>query len=111
MELLPIETNSFQAERFREQIEAAEPVKKRLWKQIVRAKIRHQAKILGKDSEAYNWLMALRRRVRSGDPENIEAQASKRYWAAYLQDITDSSTSLCFTRNDKPYLPSSLFVS
>ncbi|MBN2269910.1 MAG: type II CRISPR-associated endonuclease Cas1 [Sedimentisphaerales bacterium] len=85
--LLPIESNSIQAERFREQIEAAEPVKKRLWKQIVRAKIRHQAKILGKGSEAYNWLMALRRRVRSGDPENIEAQASKRYWAAYLQDV------------------------
>ena len=95
--LLPIETNSLQAERFRKQIEAAEPVKKRLWKQIVRAKIRHQAKILGKDSEAYNALMALCRRVRSGDPENIEAQASKRYWAGYLQDITDSSTSLGMT--------------
>jgi len=31
--------------------------------------------------------MALRDRVRSGDPENIESQASKRFWTAYLQGI------------------------
>jgi len=85
--LLPIESNSLQSERFRRQIEAKEPVKKRLWRQIVRAKIRHQANVVGKDGDAYKALMALRERVRSGDPENIEAQASRKYWAAYLQDI------------------------
>jgi len=36
--LLPIESNTLQTERFRQQIEAKEPVKKRLWKQVVRAK-------------------------------------------------------------------------
>jgi len=85
--LLPIESNSLQTERFRRQIKAKEAVKKRLWQQIVRAKIRHQARILGKESDAYKALMALRQRVRSGDPENIEAQASRKYWGAYLQDI------------------------
>lgn len=85
--LLPIESNSMQTERFRQQIEAKEPVKKRLWKQIVQAKIKHQAKLVGKDSDVYKALMALRDRVRSGDPENIEAQASKKFWPAYLQDI------------------------
>ena len=85
--LLPIESNTLQTERFRQQIEAKEPVKKRLWKQVVRAKIKHQAKLVGKDSDIYKSLMALRDRVRSGDPENIESQASKRFWTAYLQGI------------------------
>jgi CRISPR-associated protein Cas1 len=86
--LLPIESNSLQSERFREQIEAKEPVKKRLWKQIIKAKIKHQAKVLGKDSDVYPILMLLRDKVRSGDPENIEARASRKFWPAYLQDVT-----------------------
>jgi len=86
--LLPIESNSVQTERFRLQIEAKEPIKKRLWKQIVQAKIKHQARIAGKDSDVYKSLMVLRARVRSGDPSNIEAQASKKYWSVYLQDVT-----------------------
>jgi len=85
--LLPIVSNSVQTERFREQIEAKEPVKKRLWKQIVQAKIKHQAKLVGKDSDIYKTLMVLRDRVRSGDPENIEAQASKKFWPVYLPQV------------------------
>lgn len=85
--LLPIESNTLQSERFRNQIEVKEPVKKRLWKQIVRAKIKHQAKLVGKDSDVYPILMLLRNKVRSGDPENIEAQASKKFWPCFLQDI------------------------
>ena len=85
--LLPIESNSVQTERFRQQIEAKEPVKKRLWKQIVKAKIKHQAKVVGKDSDVYKSLMVLRARVRSGDPDNIEAQASRKFWPTYLQDV------------------------
>ncbi len=85
--LLPIESNSLQTERFRQQIEAKEPVKKRLWKQIVQAKIKHQAKLVGKDSDIYPVLMALRHKARSGDPENIEAQASRKFWPVYLQDV------------------------
>ncbi len=85
--LLPLESHTAQTERFRQQIEAKEPVKKRLWKQLVQAKIKHQARVVGPDSEVYPALMALRQRVRSGDPQNIEAQASRKYWAAYLQDV------------------------
>ena len=84
--LLPLESNTLQTERFRIQIEAKEPVKKRLWKQIIRAKIKHQAKLVGRDSDIYRSLMTLRDRVRSGDPDNIEAQASRKFWPAYLQD-------------------------
>jgi len=85
--LLPIETNTLQTERFRQQIEVKEPVKKRLWKQIVQAKIKHQAKLVGKDSDIYQVLMKMRNKVRSGDPDNIEAQASRKYWPNYMQDV------------------------
>lgn len=98
--LLPIESNSVQTERFRQQIEAKEPVKKRLWKQIVKAKIKHQAKVVGKDSDVYKTLMALRDRVRSGDPDNIEAQASRKFWPVYLQDVVSTSLpQVQFRRN------------
>lgn len=98
--LLPIESNSVQTERFRQQIEAKEPVKKRLWKQIVKAKIKHQAKVVGKDSDVYKSLMALRDRIRSGDPDNIEAQASRKFWPTYLQDVVStSSPQVQFRRN------------
>lgn len=86
--LLPIESNSVQTERFRRQIEAKEPVRKKLWKQIVQAKIKHQAKLAGKESPVYKALMILREQVRSGDPDNVEAQASKKFWSVYLQDGT-----------------------
>ncbi len=86
--LLPIESNCVQTERFRQQIKVKEPVKKRLWKQIVQAKIKHQAKLAGKDSDVYKSLMALRHKVRSSDPDNIEAQASRKFWPVYLQDVT-----------------------
>jgi len=101
--LLPIEGNTVQAERFRQQIEAKEPTKKQLWRQLVRAKIKHQAKIAGPDSEVYKELMGLRERVRSGDPDNIEAQASKRFWAAYIQDITSD-----FHRNIEGVAPNNM---
>ena len=97
--LLPIESNILQTERFREQIEAKEPVKKRLWRQIVRAKIKHQAKLVGKDSDIYKWLMALREQVRSGDPDNIEAQASKKFWSVYIQEMDSTGSPQGFHRD------------
>lgn len=84
--LLPIEGNSTQTEKYRQQIEAKEPLKKQLWQQIIRAKIKHQAKLVGKDSSVYKSLMSLREQVRSGDPDNIEAQASRKFWPVFLQD-------------------------
>lgn len=93
--LLAVESNTLQSEKYTEQIEAKQPVKKRLWQQIVRAKIKHQAQIVGKDSDVYKVLMSLRDKVRSGDPDNIEAQASRKYWPVYIEgfhrDISGSA--------------------
>lgn len=84
--LLPLATHSTQAERFAAQAALPVPNRKRLWQQIVKAKIRAQANVLmqvsqqtsGASSDA--GLTRLAARVRSGDPENLEAQAARIYW-------------------------------
>ena len=106
--LLPIESNSVQTERFRQQIEAKEPVKKRLWKQIIKAKIKHQARLAGPDSDVYKSLMALRHRVRSSDPENIEAQASRKFWPVYLQGMDSTSSPQAFRRDKNGAPPNNM---
>jgi len=84
---LPVEGNSVQTERMRQQAAAKEPLKKQIWKQIIQAKIRHQAKVLGPECGAYDFLLELAHRVKSGDKGNIESQASRRYWPDYLADF------------------------
>ncbi|HAK38057.1 MAG TPA: type II CRISPR-associated endonuclease Cas1 [Nitrospina sp.] len=78
--LLPLDTNSVQSERFRCQIESGSPLKKRLWKQTVQAKIRNQANLLTNRGVETARLSILANKVKSGDPQNIEAQASRFYW-------------------------------
>ena len=80
--LLPLECHSTQSERFAKQAEAALPVKKRLWQQIVTAKIRAQARLLARAASGDQGLFDMAARVRSGDPDNLEAQAARRYWPA-----------------------------
>lgn len=64
------------------QLNMSEPLRKRLWQSTVQAKIRNQALCLeleGK-TEAAASLRALSERVRSGDPDNVEATAAARYF-------------------------------
>ncbi len=68
--------------RLQLQIGATQPFKKRLWQHIVQSKISCQAKVLEQFSEAGPMLSSLARRVGSGDPQNCEAQAARRYWPA-----------------------------
>jgi len=84
--LLPIESHSTQAERFARQTEASEPTRKRLWQQIVMAKVRAQGRLLKELHGDDRGLMALAGRVASGDTTNVEAQASQRYWRALFGD-------------------------
>ncbi len=76
----PLDGHHVQALRMRHQLEADEPLRKRLWQGLVRAKIVQQGAVLkrlGKEDGAFDLLA---RKVRSGDPENMEAQAARRYW-------------------------------
>jgi CRISP-associated protein Cas1 len=78
--MLPLQSNSIQTERIRIQTEATQPVKKQLWKQIIMAKINNQGELLKKVSGDDAGLLKLKTRVRSGDPDNIEARAAVIYW-------------------------------
>ena len=77
---LPLDVNSVQNERYRTQLEASVPVKKQLWQQTVSAKIRNQAAMLKKNGQDPSWLLKWAADVRSGDPDNYEAQAAAYYW-------------------------------
>jgi CRISPR-associated protein Cas1 len=85
--LMPLEGNCVQTERYRQQLLVKEPIKKRLWQQIIQSKIKHQAKIVCEDEKTSGYLRGLAKQVRSGDPDNIEAQAARRFWRAYLQGL------------------------
>jgi CRISPR-associated protein Cas1 len=78
--LLPLEGHCTQTERVSRQAAAPEPLRKRLWQAVVRAKIRAQAELLESLGRPDPGLLALAQRVRSGDPDNIEGQAARRYW-------------------------------
>lgn len=85
--LLPLVAHSLQAQRMAAQASVRLPTRKRLWQQIVRAKIRAQALVLSELRGDDAGLMALLPRVRSGDPANIEAQAARRYWSRLFPGI------------------------
>lgn len=82
--LLPLSEHSQIVWRMDEQLSAGRPLRKRLWQQIVVAKIRAQAAILPADAPERQKLLTLAREVRSGDPANVEAQAAKIYWSVWL---------------------------
>ena len=78
--MLPLDAHHVQTERHRAQVETGEPVRKRAWQAIVRAKIIQQATVLTHFTGSHGGLVPMARRVRSGDPDNLEAQAAQRYW-------------------------------
>lgn len=78
--LMNLDSNKTQGESYRAQIEASEPLKKGLWKQIVEAKIRNQAALLNKLGKNGEVLKPYYTNVKSGDSDNREGVAAKIYW-------------------------------
>lgn len=76
----PIDGHHAQGYRMEAQARASLPLRKRLWRDIVRAKISAQADALAAFGERDGALRDLARRVKAGDPENLEGQAARRYW-------------------------------
>lgn len=78
--LLPIDGNFQQAKRFDAQLAASQPTIKRLWADIVKSKLQQQASALEAANVVSIPLASLVKKVRSGDPDNFEAQGARRYW-------------------------------
>lgn len=83
---LPLQAHSLQTERLAAQAELKQVTRKRLWTQIVQAKIRAQGSLLKELRGSDEGLIATAARVRSGDPDNLEAQVARRYWGLIFGD-------------------------
>lgn len=77
---LPTQGFGRQFQTMRSQVALPEPKRKRMWKKIVQAKITNQAQLLKNIGEKHLALTRLTKKVKSGDPENVEAQAARIYW-------------------------------
>jgi CRISPR-associated protein Cas1 len=80
--LLPLVTHSLQAERFAAQAAASLPTRKRMWQQLVKAKLLAQGRLLSERTGKDHGLVRLAGSVPSGDPQNLEAQGARIYWKA-----------------------------
>jgi CRISPR-associated protein Cas1 len=80
----PVDSHHVQTGRMNDQVAAGTPLKKRLWAQLVRAKILAQAATLAAVGAPHAGFFLLSRKVRSGDPDNVEAEAARRYWPLLL---------------------------
>jgi len=83
--LLPLTGSGLLASRLQAQAESKLPTRKRLWAAVIRRKIAAQSALLERFN--HHHVMRLRdmaRRVRSGDPDNYEAQAARLYWQGLM---------------------------
>ncbi|UYH51633.1 type II CRISPR-associated endonuclease Cas1 [Candidatus Kirkpatrickella diaphorinae] len=87
--LLSFHQHHAQAHIAQTQINISQPLKKRLWQNLVVAKIRNQAGLLSQLEGRYaEALFSMAERVHSGDPDNLEAQAARIYWSDLFTDFT-----------------------
>ncbi len=82
---LPLIQHSDQNRRFEAQVITKKGVKNKTWQRIVSGKVKNQSALLRLvSSPAAERLKRLSGMIKSGDPENIEAQAARVYWTALL---------------------------
>ncbi|MHB0974519.1 MAG: type II CRISPR-associated endonuclease Cas1 [Thiobacillus sp.] len=80
---LPFLPHSRATRMLRLQLALGRPAAKRAWQTIIQAKIQNQAECLKlADKPGVERPASLARRVRSGDPDNLESQASALYFRA-----------------------------
>jgi CRISPR-associated protein Cas1 len=100
--LLNFAGNSTQTETFIAQAEAAKPLKKQLWQQVVKAKISNQGAALNAVGDDGGRLYKLAHDVRSGDPDNREGTAAVYYWPRLFKAFPD------FLRDREGHYPNNL---
>nr|VFJ55291.1 MAG: CRISPR-associated protein, Cas1 family [Candidatus Kentron sp. FW]VFJ61575.1 MAG: CRISPR-associated protein, Cas1 family [Candidatus Kentron sp. FW] len=76
----PVRGHFEQGRRMQAQAEAGRPLRKRLWRDLVAAKVGAQEAVLAHFGKKDPSLRQMIKSLKSGDPENIEAQAARRYW-------------------------------
>jgi CRISPR-associated protein Cas1 len=88
--LLPVNTYYQPLYTLSRQLALSLPRKKRLWQEIIRAKIINQAsclQMLRRDNKSVSMLNSFAAKVKSGDQGNVEAAAARLYWSCYAPDF------------------------
>lgn len=84
--LMPLDGNALQTKTIAGQVNCPEPVRKRLWQAVIKAKVSAQANVLKRTTGEAGPLVGYAARVKSGDPDNVEAQAARIYWQRLFGD-------------------------
>ncbi len=103
---LPLDGNTLQNERFKHQIEASQPLKKQLWQQTIKTKIRNQAFVLNKYGFDNASLLQWANDVNSGDTMNLEGRSAAFYWKSLTPLLAPQSN--LFTRDRLGTYPNNL---
>lgn len=82
--LWPLDGHHRQGARLDAQSAASLPLRKRMWRDIVRSKLSMQAAALGAHGLPEAPLRALVAKVRSGDTSNQEGVGARRYWSLLM---------------------------
>lgn len=81
---LNLNSHHIQQEIFKKQIAASLPLKKQLWQQTIKEKIKNQGILLNKITNKANNFEFLSSKVLSGDTSNMEAVAANFYWKSFF---------------------------
>lgn len=82
---LNLNSHHIQQEIFKNQINASQPLKKKLWQQTIIEKITNQGLLLKTITGKTNSFEFLASKVLSGDTTNMEAVAANFYWKAFFE--------------------------
>ncbi len=78
--LLPMASHTTYTQKLPFQINASRPLKKNLWQQTIKQKIRNQAALLRQQGIEAENMAYWASQVKSGDPDNYEGRAAAYYW-------------------------------
>ncbi len=82
---LNLNSHHIQQELFKHQINASMPLKKQLWQQTIKEKIKNQGILLERITTSKNTFEFLASKVLSGDTSNMEAVAANFYWKSFFE--------------------------
>lgn len=82
---LNLNSHHIQQEMFKHQINASMPLKKQLWQQTIKRKIKNQGILLNRITNKKNTFEFLESKVLSGDSSNMEAVAASFYWKSFFE--------------------------
>lgn len=88
--LINFDSNHLEGQFVDYQINASDPLKKNLWKQTIKQKIRNQAQLLYKLGKNGDPLIETAKNVKSGDSTNREGLAAKIYWQKLMENFNRS---------------------